>query len=165
MKKWLSLLVLVATQWCYAQENNKISVEFNAVSRKNAVLKIEQLSGYRFYFDEQWLDADKSLISGNYTNVTLPSLLESVFNNTPINFFIDGKKVILTNNNLIYSKLPDDFFGKSTTVTTDDETDKPVFYQQFDSVSASRRNTTITLVGKQTQKTEKTIHAFRDHQK
>ncbi|HOZ76213.1 MAG TPA: TonB-dependent receptor [Flavobacterium sp.] len=160
MKKWLSLLVLVATQWCYAQENNRISVEFNAVSRKNAVLKIEQLSGYRFYFDEQWLDADKSLISGNYTNVTLPSLLESVFNNTPINFFIDGKKVILTNNNLIYSKLPDDFFGKSTTVTTDDETDKPVFYQQFDSISASRRNTTITLVGKQTQKTEKKLYTL-----
>jgi hypothetical protein len=160
MKKWLPLLLLVIVQLCQAQENDRISVEFNAVSRKTAVLKIEQLSGYNFYFDEKWLDADKSLISGNYSNVTLKSVLESVFSNTPINFFFDGKKVILTNNNLIYAQLPDNYFGQSKPTETDEETDKPVFYQQFDSISASKRNNTITLVGKQTQKTEKKLYTL-----
>jgi hypothetical protein len=164
MKKWLSLLVLVAAQWCYAQENNKISVEFNAVSRKNAVLKIEQLSGYRFYFDEQWLDADKSLISGNYTNVTLSSLLESVFNNTPINFFIDGKSNPYQQQPHL-QQASGRLFWEIHYSHHRRRNRQTVFYQQFDSVSASKRNTTITLVGKQTQKTEKTIHAFRDHQK
>lgn len=162
MKKLLCLIFFGCCQFLFSQEGNEtISVEFSAVPRKTAVLKIEQVSGYTFYFDAHWFDSDKTLISGNYHNVSLKKILESVFSNTNLNFFIDRKKIILTQNNLIYDHLPDNYFGASSTAITDEEaTDKPVFYQQYDSVTNAKKTNTIALVGKQTRSAEKKLYTL-----
>lgn len=155
-KKLFLLLLLICGPVLWAQQN--LSVTFQNVTRKAAVTKIESVSDYRFYFDESWL-ADEALISGNFTDAPLKEILESVFDNTTVNFFIDGNKVILTNNSIIYDKLPANYFGQTgTTVAT---SEKPVFYQQFDSVStAARKSPAITLIGKESLSGTKEVYTL-----
>lgn len=157
MKKIILLLLLTFSIALSAQEN--ITVSFSNVSRKAAVEQIEKASGYRFYFNEAWL-ADKMLISGDFKNTSLQRILESVFDNTTVNFLIEDRKVILTNNSMIY-KLPDNYFGE-TNDNSAKPADNPVFYQQFDStaVSDARKNTGIALIGKASKTGEKKLYTL-----
>jgi len=165
MKKILLLVLLACSCSIFAQEGDEvINVEFNNVSRKTALEMIEKTGNYKFYFDENWLVADKNLISGNYQQTALKNVLESVLENTTLNFFIHRNKVILSNNSIIYNTLPENFFGSAsptTVVTKNNETDRPVFYQQFDSISSSAtKKSSITLVGKQGTSTEKKLYTL-----
>jgi hypothetical protein len=161
MRKLFMLLLLVFSTALSAQEN--VSVTFSNVSRKDAVEQIEKATGYRFYFNEAWL-ADKALVSGDFKNASLQKILESIFENTTINFLIDKSKVILTNNSIIYDKLPDNYFGE-TDNNNAAPTDKPVFYQQFDStaVSDARKNTGIALIGKASKTSENKLYTLSGH--
>ena len=62
--------MLFSFQVIFSQDNResqKISLSFENSSRKDIIAQIEEKTGYRFYFVENWLD-DK-LISGNYENL------------------------------------------------------------------------------------------------
>ena len=113
------------------RESQKISLSFENSSRKDVIAQIEEKTGYRFYFVENWLD-DK-LISGNYENKPVADILDEVFKETVINYYISSdNKVILTQNNLIYDNLPEGFFGKSNLVI-DDKASEPVFVTEASS--------------------------------
>lgn len=158
MKKILFLLLITFCSLAYGQES--VSIAFSNVTRKEALLQIEKRYDYKFYFDEKWL-AEKDLVSGNFSNAPLKAVLESIFENTTVNFFIDQRKVILTNNSVIYDKLPDNYFGESQHTDTD-ESEKPVFYQQFDStsVSGNRKMQGIALIGKASKATGKRTYTL-----
>jgi hypothetical protein len=163
MRKFLSFVLISFTSFLFSQENNpRISVEFSNISRKAALEKIEKVSGYAFYFDSQWLDADRSMISGTYNNTPIRTVLEAVFEKTTLNFFIDKNKVIVTNNSIIYDKLPENYFGtaENTSKTENETSDKPVFYQQYDSITNSKKTNTITLVGKESRAAEKKTYTL-----
>lgn len=147
MRTFILLLLMVIPSLLFSQES--VTVKFDNVSRKTALQQIENASGYRFYFEEKWL-SDAALISGNFQNSPLKDILESVFENTTVNFLIQDKKVILTNNSIVYDKLPANYFGEAES-TENKIVEKPIFYQQFDSVSTSRKNTGITLIGKESK--------------
>lgn len=160
MKKLLFLLLITFSPFVFSQEN--ITVSFNNVSLKAALEQIEQISDYSFYYDATWL-SDNSPISGNFQNTPLKDVLESVFNNTTINVFIDKNKVILTNNSIIYDKLPDNYFGKTETTEKNTEAGKPVFYQQFDTINntgPNRKKPAITLIGKESMTAEKDFYTL-----
>jgi len=159
MRKLLLLLFVICIQSAFSQEK-KITVEFNSVSHKAALLKIEQASGYTFYFDQEWLDADKSLISGSYTDKPIQAILEAVFENTTLNFFIDRNKIIVTNNSIIYDKIADNYFGAASGNLKNEVAENPVFYQQYDSIANSRKANAITLVGKENKQAEKKLYTL-----
>ncbi|GEP49467.1 TonB-dependent receptor [Flavobacterium noncentrifugens] len=154
MKKLLFLFLLVFGS-AFAQQNDKtITVAFSDSDRVTAIQTIEKACGCRFYFDPEWLQKDASKISGDFKNAVLKDVLESVFNNTTINYLIDGDKVILTNNSIIYDRLPEGFFGSDVQKDSGEPVEKPVFQQQFDSIGKSVKNSNpVAFIGKESKKT------------
>jgi len=157
MKKLIvTLCFIIVNQLVFAQQtNNTISIEFKDISRMEAIQLIESKTPYKFYFDLDWIQADKSLISGAYRNVTIESLLNSVFSKTTLNFIVLQNKIILTNNSLIYDKLAANYFATPTNTSVKNPnitTENPVFYRQYDSVNNYKKNSTITFIGKETKK-------------
>lgn len=136
------------------------SFEFKNVDRLQAIKTIETSTPYQFYFEKGWIDSDKRLISGSYKNVTIITLLENLFNNTSLNFYITKNNIILTQNNIIHEKLAANYFGaiKSEGINKDltDLTGKPVFYQQYDSINKSytKNSNGIIFIGKETKTTD-----------
>ncbi len=136
------------------------SFEFKNTDRLQVIKTIEASTSYHFYFEKEWIDSDKSLISGSYKNVTIAALLESLFKNTPLNFYITKNKIILTQNNVIHEKLAANYFSsaKSEGINKDsnDLTGKPVFYQQYDSVNKAyaKNANEVIFIGKETKITD-----------
>ena len=114
MRNILLILLFFCFQFIYAQDLIKeiFSINFKNSSKVNVIKQVEKLTEYRFYFVEEWLDDEP--ISGEYSNVTINTLLDLIFNNTIINYYITSdNKIILSRSVLIYSSLPDGFFGES----------------------------------------------------
>lgn len=146
------VLVLLVFNLGRAQNDSiKISVSFNSVSLEEALKEIESKSGYRFYYAPDWV-ANKT-VTGTYENVTLPELLQGIFNRTVINFYVlKDKRVALNPNSIIYDKLPKGFFGdfekKAVTVTQQPAVvNNPIFLTKSE---ASRRGRVETVrIGKE----------------
>jgi len=161
MKKiLLALFILVFSQAAFSQEKQKLSLELINSDVPTTLTKIESLSGYKFYFDSAWLEGYKDIrITKNYNQASLDEILTDVFNATDLNFYIDKNNVILTNNSIIYAKLVDNYFGETATPKTDEIVIQgdPVFYQQYNDNSSANdtRNNSISLIGKESQKTGK----------
>lgn len=93
----------------FAQNSSdRISITFERVSIKDALISLEEASSYDFYFYQDWFDT--SLISKSFQEETIDNVLEEILKETSINFFIYGNRVILSNNNAIIDKLPNGFF-------------------------------------------------------
>ena len=155
MKKLLLLaLFLFFPLLTFSQDDQEqITIDFQAISRKSALLTIEKKSSYHFFYDATWLDTFKDSVSGSYQKKSLKIVLDDLFKKTTLNYFITGNKVILTNNSLLFETLPSDYFGKTTLESTSDSnTEKPVFYQQYDSITSSKKNATLLLIGKESKK-------------
>ncbi|HLF52211.1 TonB-dependent receptor [Flavobacterium sp.] len=160
----LTVLLLTFHLILFAQEKkDKISLEFKDINRKTALQNIEQSTNYKFYFDPEWLENENSLISGSYINMPIEEILEAIFNRTSLNFFIDKNTVILTNNSIIYDKLPENYFGfltsNNTTKVPNEVLEKPIFHKEYNSTddSDSKKNDALTLIGKETKNTDKKL--------
>lgn len=165
MRKLLLMLLLVFQQIAFSQENKKtVTVEFKDVTRTEAIAAIEKTSDYRFYFDSKWLDSDKSLVSGHFENADLEVILQSVFENTNLNFYTDKNRVILTLNSIIHDKLPDGFFKSQSAGNpqVDDNLPEPVFQRQYDSISKSvpEQSRSVALIGKEAKKADEKFYTL-----
>lgn len=147
MKK-LAFFLLLTAQMLSAQES-RITVSFSSLTRKAAIEKIESISGLVFYFEAEWLDEDQTLISGSFENQPVENVLSAVFENTPVNFFIDGRNVILTRNTLI-RKLPEKFFGGQEQPEADAaKLPPPVFQREYETKPSAKQPETVALIGKE----------------
>lgn len=163
MKKITLLFFLLAFQYNIQSQviSDKVSVELKNANIKTAIQNIEQTSYFKFYYDEKWLESDSTSITKQYKEVRIAELLEDVFQNTNINFFVAENKVILTNNSIIYNELADDYFGIPLERDENGLALAPVFYQQFDSVKKTNsRNPNknikdIILIGKEVKNQKK----------
>lgn len=168
MKKIILLLFLIAFQQIiYSQViSDKVSVEFKNANLKTVIQNIEQVSYYKFYFDEKWLATDSTIVNKQFKEVRIGEILEDVFQNTSFNFFIDDNKIILTNNSIIYNQLPDDYFGVPLEKNENGEMVTPVFYQQYDSLKKSNsRNPNknakdLVLIGKESKGLKKKTYTL-----
>ena len=128
MKRYLLLLSFLVSFNAIAQidEEAKVSLDFNDLTLSEVILKIENQSSYRFYFDASWMPDER--ISGSYNNLKISEVLDAILDRFTINYFIakDGS-IVLTNNVLIRAALPDGFFSK-----TNEEKDvsNPIFYSE-----------------------------------
>ena len=104
----------------------KISLNYSNELKIDVLKKIESKSNYKFFFIDKWLDDKK--ISGNFVKKSIKDILNEVFKETVINYFITkDNKVILTKNNLIYDSLPDNFFN-SNNAEIKEVVESPIFY-------------------------------------
>ncbi|WP_136668508.1 carboxypeptidase-like regulatory domain-containing protein [Flavobacterium sp. H122] len=151
MKNITIFIFLFTFNFLVAQKNTDktISIEFNNLKREMILEKIEKENDLHFYYIKTWLEADQTLLSGNYTNIALNEILSIIFTNTELNFYIQDNKIILTKNSIIHDKLPKDYFSDSNQNTASSKS--PVFFKQFDSIKRSETKNTdnITLVGKE----------------
>ena len=119
MKYYIAIFLLVVTSIVQAQEERLVTVSYEDVTIEEAILSIEQKTPYTFYFVATWFKSKK--VSGAYNDADLSTILDDLFNDTVINYFIlDDAKVILTQNNTIYSELPEGYFNDPITVTETD---------------------------------------------
>lgn len=161
-KLLLIIFILIFNQLLIAQDaKDKFSFEFKNTEITTVIETIEHSSSYKFYFDSEWTQSNKNLISGTYKDVSIEDLLNKIFSNTTLNYFILKNKIILTNNSSIHDKLAPNYFAISNANNLDKQlnttTQKPVFHQQYDSITnySSKKNTSITFIGKESELTDK----------
>ncbi|WP_395047279.1 TonB-dependent receptor domain-containing protein [Flavobacterium sp.] len=157
------LFLLVFNQLIYSQDKTDlITIEYSNISKIDVINKIESISSYKFYFQEDWIN-ENILISGNHKDKSIKEILTSVFEDTSINFFIDKNKIILTRNSIIYDKLPDNYFGnKASDSNVIVKSGNPIFFQQYDSIKNTKSTNIdpITLVGKETSNSASDLYSL-----
>ena len=140
----------------FAQAQDKepsISLRIDGKNLKQALQKIEEITGYRFYYLDEWLP--KKAISASYEDTKISDILNSLLQSTLLNFYIlDKNNIILTRNNLIYDSLPVTFFGKSQqepatgTAKSVQETNPILFLD--DRLSGRNKAIETVFIGKET---------------
>ncbi|WP_282080230.1 TonB-dependent receptor [Aquimarina algiphila] len=125
MKKYLGLIFLmyIQTQSISAQQKDSLlTLSFKNTDVLSVIHLIEEQTDYHFYFIDSWLK-EYNDVSGDYKNESIINVLNGLFENTIINFFIiENDKIILTPNSIIYDKVPDGFFGRDSIVTYTENT-------------------------------------------
>ncbi|MCO5725073.1 TonB-dependent receptor [Robiginitalea marina] len=149
----LFLLVtgLFLSALCHAQETLSGAPQ-ERVETNASILKLEQETGYRFFFLEEWTrDIPEEV---DLSGLTLSEALDTLLANTPLNYYIleDEKRVFLLENTLIYDELPKHFFGRKDTLaseTTEGITaPRPVPSFLAESVQRTARKYPIARIGK-----------------
>ncbi|ESU29386.1 putative outer membrane protein [Flavobacterium limnosediminis JC2902] len=154
MKKILfTLLITLLHQIAVAQvEEKKFSFTLNAVPLEKVIETIEQESGYTFYFDEDWIRNYPEPVTMQLTDVTLETALNTIFQNTALNYYVSDKKIILTKNSVIYDKLPENYFNTDKTKTQDNNTiviqGVPLFQKEL-TEQDKKKDAKVNYIGKE----------------
>lgn len=158
MKKiLLALVILFSVQLSFAQNSNdKLSITLKDETLENAIKRIESASSYKFYFDPTWVNSNKDLISGTYTDVKIDDLLNSILSKTDLNYIVLKNKVILSLNSTIHDNLPSNYFADApiepaSTNNENNPAENPVFYQQYDSLNSYSvtKKASVVFIGKE----------------
>jgi hypothetical protein len=152
MRRIIILIFFFSLNVVYSQSKTekKITINFENSNKLEVIKRIEEISNYKFYFIENWLD--KEPITGQYKDTSILLVLDEIFKNTVINYYIlPDNKVILTLNNLIHDSLPNGFFENSKEEITEYKETNPVFYSE----GTTQNNKTIETVriGKESNNT------------
>ncbi|WP_055445645.1 TonB-dependent receptor [Lacinutrix mariniflava] len=137
MKK-ITLLAFMLLFVLFIQAQEKLTVSFKDASLKEVINTLEDKTNHSFFYMENWLDENK--ITKTYTNATLETILDDLLKERSINYTVFEGKVILTNNSVVYTTLPEGFFGEEEkTILKENEA---VFYNEY-------KNQNLTTIGKQ----------------
>lgn len=172
MKKILiTILFFLFQHIAIAQvEKKTFSFDFNTISLEKAIEIVEQESGYTFYFDKDWLKKNPNPVSLSFSNASFETILNGIFQNTSLNFYITEKKVILTQNSIVYDKLPENYFNPEKNKAQGGNTvvfqGNPVFEKEHNNQNSGNENT-ISLIGKENKaangKTFELTGYIKDH--
>ncbi len=87
-----------------------VSGKFKSISTENFLIKLEQQTGFHFYFDASQLDSSEVDIEVN--KKPLPEVLKLAFANTNIGFAIDAPNVFISKGQIVHTQLPGNFLVK-----------------------------------------------------
>lgn len=167
MKKIILVWAILFFQLSIAQNSNeRISITFKDDTLESALKAIETKTSNKFYFDPTWVSSNKTLINETYTDIKIDELLDKILDQTDLNFIILKDKVILTLNRTIHDDLPSNYFSDAPIETSsNNNSDNPVFYQQYDSLNSYSvtKKASIVFIGKENKNTVKnnyTISGF-----
>ncbi|MDF0707840.1 TonB-dependent receptor [Flagellimonas okinawensis] len=152
MRKCLVLILFaLVSKAAHSQVGDKeISITFDNISRAEAFEQINSSSDFKIFYLKDWFT--DSLIQKSFVRKDIGFILDDLLEGTTVNYFLYlPDKVILTNNNTIYGKLPEGFFGKDTTEVekvTASQKVAPIFYGNQDKVVAKSMET--IRVGRET---------------
>jgi len=124
----------------------------NVKPLKEILIELEEKSGYRFFFNDEWLKDKVSDV--DISGMDFPTALEELLSNTDLNYYIlEGEnRVFLLQNTIIYDELPRNFFGESDTSVVENTTRKvgnlppPAFFEG--NVQRTSRKYPVARVGK-----------------
>lgn len=107
MKKLILIVLLFYLTNILSQNSSeRISINFNNLNKKEIIKLIEEKTNYHFFYIDKWLGEEKT--TNSFINTSINEVLNSIFNNTPINYYILNKKeIILTYGNLIKKSIYD----------------------------------------------------------
>lgn len=96
MKNFLILGFLLLCLKLTAQ-NSALSISGNYQNRpiEQVIEDIESKTAFRFFFKSEWIDSLR--FSGSFSQASINSVLQELFNGTPIRYHIQEDKVYLTN--------------------------------------------------------------------
>ncbi len=167
-KSVLFIIMLLVITSAFSQEQPKITINFNQTPLKEALLKLEIESGFKFYFQESWFSGNTT-VSANYNKSSLTEILQGILGDSALNFLIQNNAVIFTKNSFIYSKLPDNYFNEDRKNTSDviaessEDVDlapeTPVLQKDYGSEQSSGKNK-YTAIGKADLKDSKSLHTI-----
>ena len=156
MRNFTIWLFILGSNVFFAQ-NQKVTISLLNADMKTSIDAIEKTSYYQFYYDADWLAEKSILISRDFVNEDIISILKVFYGQTDLNFYIDNKSIILTKNKVIYNKLDDNFFGETKAFQEQDSiANKPIFFKQYDSINQQKQNK-IVVIGKETDTKSKKI--------
>ncbi|MEO1010162.1 MAG: carboxypeptidase-like regulatory domain-containing protein [Bacteroidota bacterium] len=145
-----AFLIFLSIHWCEAQGDSKnMDLTFTDATRLEVLEKIEKSSGYRFYLVSQWLGQDR--ISGSYRNTSLAIILEDIFKDTVINYFIlDNRTIILTRNTVVRDQLHPSFYEDTLTEREGPtEVNRPLSHVHFEEKQSEQGNIETVRIGKE----------------
>lgn len=122
MKRIILAFLLFVFTYSFSQTHEKeFSLVFNEASILEVINSIETTSDYHFYYIEDWFKDYK--VSATYNELSIHQLLNELFNQTLINYYITkDNKIILTKNNIIYDTLPYGYFYEDKKITSNENT-------------------------------------------
>ncbi|HKL36806.1 MAG TPA: carboxypeptidase-like regulatory domain-containing protein [Salegentibacter sp.] len=154
MRKYLLLFLLIYFPFTYAQTADpEISLNFENKELPDILAEIEAKTDYQFFFDEDWFGLTK--FSGEYSQTKVTEVLDAVLEETNINYFIKGSRIILTRGSIIYDRLPAGFLETQEELAVaneDNESADPVFYN--DNEEQSQVVETV-LIGKENRQSNR----------
>ena len=158
----LALVIILFYQVSFGQTSpEKLTVEYKNETLSNILKSIESTTSYKFYYDSIWIESNKTLISGSFTNVTMDELLYKILNKTDLNYIILNKKIILTLHNTIHEDLPSNYFVDAPAADQNNNNgnsaENPVFYQQYDTLNnySVTKKASVAFIGKENKDTSK----------
>lgn len=142
MKKLLYLLILLNAVNLFSQKNtSKITIEFKDITTKEVIRLLEKKTAYTFFFLEDWLDKKKK--TNTFIDASINEILDAIFNETKINYFItDAQKIILTQGTIIRSPV----YKNVQSVQDEVQHKAPIIIADFEKIDF--------VVGKETTKRE-----------
>jgi len=134
LKLYILIILLFFSLQLGAQEKYRISSNFNGLSFKEFVTKVESSLPVRFFYMDEWV---KDLKIGEYKDcATLECIMDNVLSGTSLFYYIDNfGNVVITNN-----------YAVKVTNTTIDKSNKFVPPSDFSNSAESQQNSGITSV-------------------
>ncbi|WP_190809180.1 TonB-dependent receptor [Flagellimonas sp. S3867] len=154
MKALVILCILLGSFFGFSQtQENQITMSFENWSLKEVVSHIQKTTDYSFFYVNEWLSGDS--VSGNFDSVSINEVLGQLFKDTDINYYMmEGQRIILTRGNVIYDKLPEDFFvtSKIDSIVPEIEDDKdilPILHKEDDELA--QKTNQLVRIGKESK--------------
>ena len=155
----LIFILLSPILLCGQIGTEKISIDIQGSSVEDVLKEIEKKTDFKFYYAKQWLDT--TYIVKRYKDVSVTEILEDIFRETDINYFVSwDNRIVLTQNNSIYGELPEGFLmaankNENQEETRDESTIAPVFLTRQ---KASASNVLETVrIGKERLNNQKSL--------
>ncbi len=121
MRGKITIIALITLLSVNAQEGpGKFSFDFQNIGLAEALEEIQVKSGHTIHVAEEWLQ--NRTVTKYYMNTSLEEILSDLLADTQLNYYISPDyRIIITQNNRIYSDLPENFFGETEIMTVDSE--------------------------------------------
>ncbi len=144
------LLTLVSSGIVSGQSYGQtITVRLENAPAIELINKIEEATSYRFYYVKSWLDSVRVNIQAERQPVN--TVLKEAFRNTSLQFFVDGNRIIITDNAPILTGLDPAFFErKADNISSDANYTFKREYVPSSQVEAKVENKVIEIGIKQT---------------
>ncbi|MEL6306178.1 MAG: carboxypeptidase-like regulatory domain-containing protein, partial [Bacteroidota bacterium] len=109
-KNYFILITLIGiTTSLFGQQEPTLNLQVEKNTLADILAKVEQESGVRFYYLDDWLPKDS--LTKTYQNTKLADVLNDLFKETDLQYFkYKDNQIYLTRGRLIHDYLPDGFF-------------------------------------------------------
>lgn len=149
-------LIFINSQTIIAQETNKITIQFENKTLKEVLAKLDKKVDQKFFFLDNWLG--DATFTKDYKSISLEDILTDLLENTSINFFVYGDRIVLTKNNTIHADLPINYF-KNNPKKSETETKNPIFQKKY-IVNNNQGEGSIITIGKENRKSQKSKYTI-----